>query len=156
MPAIIYVPLQEASGLLQNRLGVHMPNPDTYDAVPFMESILEDVFLGRTLNPDLSAVDILMMENITRYDAAAIYHEVTNTVMDLVTNFIPHLDGNATQCHFKVHDNMDLEITVPDRALVEPEVPVVDQFKVHVREEVQDSMDNGDYVPESVRRFVGC
>lgn len=156
MPAIIYVPLQEAKGLLENRLSPFILHPDLYDAVPFMESILEDIFLGRPLNPDLDAIGILMMEGINHYNASAVYHEVCNTVMDLVTAYIPHLDGNATQCHFKVHDNMDLEITVPDRALVEPDVPAVEQFKVHVREEVQDGIDNGDYIPESVRRFAGC
>lgn len=156
MPALIFVPLQEANGLLQTRLSAFHPALDAYDSVPFLESVLEDVFLGRTLNPDLSATDILMMEGLNRHEASAIYHEVTNTVMDLVTGFIPHLDGNATNCHFKVQDNMDLEITVPDTCLVTPEVTVVEQFKMHIREDVGDSIENGDYIPESVRRFAGC
>lgn len=156
MPALIFVPLQEANGLLQNRLSMHLLHPDLYDSVPFFESILEDIFLGRPLNPDLTAIDILKMEEINEFNASAIYHEVCNTVMDLVTAYIPHLDGNATHCHFKVHDNMDLEITVPDTCLVSPEVPAVEQFAIHVREEVQEGIENGDFIPESVRRFVGC
>lgn len=157
MATTVLMNLKEAAGLLQYRMGELVPElANIYDAVPFMETVLEDVFLGRPMNPDLDAVDILMLEGLDRHTASSLMHEVSNSIVDTVTNTMPSLNGAYTGYHFKVHDSFDLEVTIPDRSMRQPAHDHQEQAAFEYIEELVEDADNGAYIPEKLRRLTGC
>lgn len=156
MSKTIMLTLVEANALLVNRMGELIPElAEIYDGVPYFETVLEDVFLGRPLNQDLMATDILMLEGLTEEQARNMSHEVSNTVVDLVTAYMPHLHGTNHGYHFKVHDNFDLEITLPAYTTNVPE-DRHQNFQMEIVEEIREAVDGGGFVPETLRRLAGC
>lgn len=156
MSKTIILSLSEANALLVHRMGQAVPElAEIYDSIPFMATVLEDVFLGHPLNPDLPAVEILKLEGLDDQQAGAMMHEVANTITDIVSHFMPHLDGSYSGYHFKVHDNFDLEITIPARSLVRPD-DVRETFSMEIVESIQDDVASGHFIPEQVRRYAGC
>jgi hypothetical protein len=156
MSKTILLSLTEANALLVHRMGQAVPElAEIYDSIPFMVAVLEDVFLGRPLNPDLTAGDILKLEGLDDQQAGEMMHEVANTITDIVSHQMPHLDGSYSGYHFKVHKNFDLEITIPTRSLVRPE-DTAETFSMEIVEAIQDDVASGHFVPEHVRRYAGC
>ena len=116
----IMLTLAEPNALLVSLMDEVVPYAGLYDGLPYLETVLEDVFLGRPLNHDLMPLDILMLEGMTPDEAQRIHHQVSLSVVDSVTGFMPWLSNANHGYHFKVHNNFDLEITIPAYSVAAP------------------------------------
>lgn len=154
MAKTILLTLASPAAMLINKIGQIIPAyEDSYDAVPYLETVLEEVFLGKPVNQDLSGTDILAMD-VDQETAKSINHVVSMAVVDAVTGFMPWLKDANHGYHFKVHDNFDVEITVPDYSMNHCQPAPDPTFDLI--EEIREAVAGGGYVSERMRRFAGC
>lgn len=156
MAKTIMLSLVEANALLVHRMCELVPGMGwVYDGRPLLQFILHDIFNGSPTFQQVSATDILEHDGLTLEQGQSLYHEISNTVIDIVSGYMPHLTDTNHGYSYKVRDNFDLEITIPDYSLVEPNDPV-HNYELDVRAEIREAIDNGGYVSEALRRFAGC
>lgn len=154
MAKTILLTLASPAAMLVDMIGQIVPAyEDTYDAIPYLETVLEEVFLGKPINQDLSGTDILAMD-VDSASAKQINHVVSMAIVDAVTGFMPWLNDANHGYHFKVHDNYDVEITVPEYSMNHATPPPDPTFDLV--EEIRDAVAGGGYVSERFRRFAGC
>ena len=157
MPKTILLNLSEADALTVHRMCQLCPGMGwVYDSRPLLQFILQDVFNGRQDFHKVTAMDILESGGLTLEQAGGLYHEISNTVLDIVTGYMPHLDGATHGYTYKIGANFDLEITIPEFSLVSPQETRQAIFQMDVVEEIKEALADGDFVPEALRRFAGC
>ena len=155
MPKTVMMSLKQPAAILVYRVGELVPAlADIYDYRPYLQSILQEIFQGYTSTCTIDPVQLLELDLPDRESALAVSAEVSKTVFDIVSGYLPMLltDGNIGFTYMIVNGT-DLEVTIPDRFLLEPAQTVAAFDFV---ENIKESVDNGDYVPPNLRRLIGC
>lgn len=159
MAKTILIGLGEAARLLVARIQEVIPEYGfTYDYRPYLQLVLDEIFVGERPGYGPTAKDLLRSDIQSDEDVDRINTEISRIVIDVVANVMPTL---TTAKHigytFQFMEMGDVRIVIPDIAITEPEPDMRGcATQLEFYEQIKQDVEDGHYVSPQLRRLIGC